>query len=300
MNFNNRSIKQINRVLLDNYNTIIMILSLCMVLIFPLIMLISFGLKSEQLFSSMGFFNVLFTSLWEPGNGNFGFWAYIIGSLSITGISILIAGPICLLTALYLLHFAHKSLLKIMLPVTDILAGIPSVVYGLWGIIAVVPCISEIVAPYFNIYSTGYCLLSASIVLAIMIIPFVLNIMIEILKTVPDELKEASLSLGATKWETVKHVVLRKVYSGILSSFGLGISRAFGETIAVLMVAGNVAKIPTSIFDPVYPLPALIANNYGEMMSIPVYESALMTAALLLFITIIIFNSLSRYYIYSI
>jgi phosphate transport system permease protein len=123
---------------------------------------------------------------------------------------------------------------------------------------------------------------------------FVLNILIDVFKTIPDELKEASLSLGASQWQTVKLVLLRKAFPGIVSALGLGISRAFGETIAVLMVVGNVAKIPSGIFQPGYPLPALIANNYGEMLSIPLYDSALMLAALILFFVVLLFNFVSR------
>ena len=185
-----------------------------------------------------------------------------------------------------------------MQPVIDILAGIPSVVYGVWGILIIVPFIANVIAPNFGLQTTGYTLITGSIVLAVMIIPFILNILIEIINTVPFELTEATLSLGATKWEVIKHVIIRKAKPGIISSFGLGISRAFGETIAVLMVAGNVAKIPDGLFDPAYPLPALIANNYGEMMSIPLYDSALMMAALILFISILLFNFLSRVSIY--
>ncbi|MBM3437343.1 MAG: ABC transporter permease subunit, partial [Bacteroidetes bacterium] len=112
--------------------------------------------------------------------------------------------------------------------------------------------------------------------------------------TIPIELSEASLSVGASKWQTIKFVMIKKALPGIISAFGLGISRAFGETIAVLMVVGNVAKIPTGTFQPGYPLPALIANNYGEMLSIPQYDSALMFAALVLFIVVVIFNLASR------
>ena len=185
-----------------------------------------------------------------------------------------------------------------MQPIIDILAGIPSVVYGVWGILVIVPFISDILAPYFHVQTTGYTLITGSIVLAVMIIPFILNILIEIFRTIPIELTEATLSLGATRWEVIKHVLVRKAKPGIISAFGLGISRAFGETIAVLMVAGNVARIPHGLFDPVYPLPALIANNYGEMMSIPLYDSALMMSALILFSAILIFNFFSRISIY--
>lgn len=184
-----------------------------------------------------------------------------------------------------------------MQPVIDILAGIPSVIFGVWGIIVIVPLVSTIIAPLFGIQTSGYTILSGAIVLAVMIIPFILNILIDIINTIPKELTEASLSLGAGKWYTIKHVLLKKAFPGIISAMGLGLSRAFGETIAVLMVVGNVTTIPKGVFQAGYPLPALIANNYGEMMSIPQYDSALMFSALLLLIIVIVFNLGSRFLI---
>jgi phosphate transport system permease protein len=181
-----------------------------------------------------------------------------------------------------------------MHPVIDILAGIPSVIFGVWGILVIVPFISKYIAPVFGVETSGYTIMTGSIVLAVMIIPFVLNILIDVFKMVPDELREASLSLGASKWQTIKFVLVRKAFPGIVSAFGLGVSRAFGETIAVLMVVGNVTRIPSGVFQPGYPLPALIANNYGEMLSIPMYDSALMLAALILFFVVLVFNFLSR------
>ncbi len=290
--------RRFNRKILDSYNTILMIVTLSLVLLTPIVMLVILGFKSATLLQEHSIFRLLFTSAWEPGKGNFGFLPFILGSISITVLSVLIAGPICLLTALYLTQYAGVKLVRIMQPIIDILAGIPSVVYGVWGILVIVPFISDIVAPQFHVQTTGYTLITGSIVLAVMIIPFILNILIEIFRTIPIELTEATLSLGATRWEVIKHVLIRKAKPGIISAFGLGISRAFGETIAVLMVAGNVAKIPHGLFDPVYPLPALIANNYGEMMSIPLYDSALMMSALILFTSILIFNFFSRVSIY--
>jgi len=275
-----------------------MIVAVSLIIITPVMMFICLGVKSSQLLEQLPLQQLFFTSAWEPGKGNFGFLSFIVSSILITIIAVLIAGPICIFSALYLTQYARDRLVRIMQPVIDILAGIPSVVYGVWGILIIVPVISSHVAPALGLQTTGYTLLTGSIVLAVMIIPFILNILIEIIKTVPSELTEATLSLGATKWEVVKHIIVRKAKPGIISAFGLGISRAFGETIAVLMVAGNVAKIPNGLLDPVYPLPALIANNYGEMMSIPLYDSALMMAALILFISIMLFNLLSRITIY--
>ena len=186
-----------------------------------------------------------------------------------------------------------------MRPVIDILAGIPSVVYGVWGVLVIVPFVGDTLAPMLEKDSLGYSVLAGAIVLAVMSIPYILNMLLEVFRGIPVELGEASLSLGATKWETIKHVFIRKGSPGILSAFGLGFSKAFGETMAVLMVIGNVVQIPESVFDAGYSLPALIANNYGEMMSIPSYDSALMFAALLLLVIILIFNIVFRYIIYK-
>jgi len=267
-----------------------------LVLAIPLVLLVGLLIKSSLLFEENSLLSLLFSSEWKPLSGEFGFLPFIVSSFWVTLISVIISAPICLLTAIYLTQYSKRYVLKIMHPIIDILAGIPSVIYGVWGIIIIVPFVSK-AASWFNIQSSGYSILSGAIVLAIMIIPFILNILIEIYRTIPTELSEASLSLGATKWETVKKVLTRKAFPGIISSFGLGVSRAFGETIAVLMVVGNVVHIPKGIFQAGYPLPALIANNYGEMLSIPMYDSALMFAALILFVVVTIFNLGSRYLI---
>jgi phosphate transport system permease protein len=130
-------------------------------------------------------------------------------------------------------------------------------------------------------------------VLAVMVSPFIIAVILEVLRAVPDGYRQASLAIGATRWETVCFAVLPQTVPGIIAAVVLGASRALGETMAVLMVVGNVAKVPHSIFDPAYPLPALIANNYGEMLSIPLYDSALMLAALLLLVIVLGFNVFS-------
>lgn len=271
-----------------------MIIGLIVVILLPFILGIGLYIKSILLLEQKSLVELLFSSDWRPLSGNFGFLSFAISSVWVTALSLLIAGPICLLTSIHLTQYAKSWVLKIMHPVIDILAGIPSVIFGVWGILVIVPLISRYVAPVFGVSTSGYTIISGAIVLSVMIIPFILNILIDVFKMIPDELKEASLSLGASKWQTIKRVLVRKAFPGIISAFGLGVSRAFGETIAVLMVVGNVAKIPTGIFQPGYPLPALIANNYGEMMSIPMYDSALMLAALILFFVVLIFNFISR------
>jgi phosphate transport system permease protein len=164
----------------------------------------------------------------------------------------------------------------------------------------VVPLIREYIGPYFAGNSSGYSVLAGGIVLAIMIAPMIVTVLMEVFSAVPKELKDASLSLGATKWQTVKFVLLKKSRPGIIAASVLAISRAFGETIAVMMVCGNTVKVPHSPFEAGYPLPALIANNYGEMLSVKLYDSALLFAALILFVIIFLFNAIARYILVSI
>jgi phosphate transport system permease protein len=271
-----------------------MMIGLILVIFLPFFLGVGLYIKSTLLLKDQSIVDLLFSSDWRPLAGKFGFLDFAVSYVWVTALSLLIAGPICLLTAIHLTQYAKSWVLKIMHPVIDILAGIPSVIFGVWGILVIVPFISHYLAPFFGITTSGYTIITGAIVLAVMIIPFILNILIDVFKTIPDELQEASLSLGASQWQTIKLVLLRKAFPGIISALGLGISRAFGETIAVLMVVGNVAKIPTGIFQPGYPLPALIANNYGEMLSIPMYDSALMLAALILFFVVLVFNFISR------
>lgn len=238
--------------------------------------------------------DLLSSSNWNPFKNEFGFFPFIYSTLLVTLLSIVLAFPVSLLTALLISEKASSHFKKIISPVLDILAGIPSVIYGVWGVLIIVPWISKYLAPKFSISSSGYSLLASGIVLAVMIIPILISLLTQIFTNVPEDLKEASTSLGATQWQTIKNVVIKKSLSGIIASVVLGISKSFGETIAVVMVCGNSIQIPHSIFESGYPLPALIANNYGEMMSIPNYESALMFAAFLLFFMILIFNLISR------
>lgn len=251
-------------------------------------------LKSLPIIQEKGLWTLLTTSNWRPFKGDFGFASYILSTLYVTGIAIVIALPLSLLTSIYIIEYATPKVLRAFSSVVDLLAGIPPVIYGVWGTLTIVPFISKSLAPHFVDFSTGYSVLAAGVVLAIMIIPLIISILMEVFSAVPKEMREASMSLGATKWQTVKKVVIRKSIPGIVAATVLAISRAFGETLAVLMVCGNFTDLPKSIFDACYPLPALIANNYGEMMSVPQYESALMFAAFLLFFIIVLFNVISR------
>jgi phosphate transport system permease protein len=263
------------------------------------VLVIGLGLfvKSIPVISHQGLFEALFSTEWFPLRGKFGLLTFIISTVIVTILSLIISVPICLLTAIYLSEYAKKRILNLFYSVLDILAGLPSVIYGVLGVIVIVPVIRDYIAPAFGFKSTGYSILAGGVVLGFMLIPNLILVFIEVIRNVPFELRQAALSLGATKWETIKLVVLRKSFQGIMASIILAMSRAFGETLAVLMVVGNVVKIPKSLFDPGYPLPSLIANNYGEMLSIPLYDSALMFAAFILFLIVIGFNILSKLFL---
>ena len=258
------------------------------------LMVIGLYIKSLPILSIKPITELLFSSSWRPLKGQFGFFPFIMGTLWVTGVAVVIAVPICLLTAICLSEYAHRKIREWAKPLIDLLAGIPSVIFGIWGVLMIVPLIKNHLAPKWGIFSSGYSVLAGGIVLAIMIFPIIIHVSLEVLRSVPNEIREASLALGATRWQTVKKVVVRKAMPGIIAAIVLGLSRAFGETMAVLMVAGNVPKVPGSIFDPAYPLPALLANNYGEMLSIPLYDSALMLSALILLLVVLFFNVISR------
>ena len=262
-----------------------------------LTILIGLGLfiKAWPILSEHSVWEMLTDEKWRPIKKEFGFYPFVMGTVWVTVLALLISFPLCLLASIYISEYASQNIKKIVTPLIDLLAGVPPVVYGVWGIIVVVPLVADVIAPHFVDYSTGYSVLAGGIILAIMIFPLIISILGEVFGAVPQDLRDASLSLGASKWQTTKLVVVRRAIPGIIASVVLALSRALGETIAVLMVCGNIAVAPHNIFDSCYPLPALIANNYGEMMSVPLYDSALMLSALILFVIIVCFNMISRF-----
>lgn len=278
------------------------IISLVPVLLF-LVIVSALLMKSWPILQVQSLWQLLSSTVWQPLKGAFGFLPFIAGTLWVTVVSLILAVPPCLLSAIYLAEYAHRRTRAVAKPILDLLAAIPSVVYGVWGVLAIVPLVDQI-SPYIDqvfgfipflkdTNPTGFSILAGGIVLAVMVAPFIIAVTFEVLRTVPDGVREASLAVGATRWQTTRHAVIPHTTAGIIAGIVLGMSRSLGETMAVLMVVGNVAKMPGSIFDPAYPLPALIANNYGEMMSIPLYDSALLTAALLLLVIVLFFNILS-------
>lgn len=270
-----------------------------------IVVAVALVVRAYPILNSYSLSDLLLGETWRPNNGEFGFRPFILGTLWVTTVGVLLAVPSCLLVSVYLAEYAHNRLRTIAKPILDVLAAIPPVVYGVWGLLSIVPFVDDVLAPLserwldgsISIFAvtqpTGFGILAGGIVLAVMISPLIISVIFEVLSTVPNDLRHASLAVGATQWQTIRTVVLPQVFPGIVAAIVLGASRALGETIAVLMVVGNVPNIPTSVFDSAYPLPALIANNYGEMMSIPLYDAALLGAALVLLVVILIFNILS-------
>ena len=281
-----------NRKFRDFLGTKFMLIVTVFVSILFFLIFLTLIIKSGLILENYSITDLLFSSNWNPGRGEFGLFAIIIGTLLVTLFALVIAIPISLLSAVYITEYAPKHVRRVIRPFLDVLAGVPSVVYGLCSFLFLVPLVRDVIAPAFGVESTGLCLFSASVTLAVMVFPIIISLCVEAFSAIPLELKEASLCLGSTKWETVKKVIFRASAPSIISAVLLGFGRAFGETIAVTMVCGGLPKIPSSIFGPVQTLPSLMASSYGELMSVPIRESALMFVALILFIVVLVFNLL--------
>lgn len=276
------------------------------VCLFILVIVAALLSRAWPLLSTYPLGQLLVSQEWHPLHGQFGFAPFIAGSAAVTLLSLIFAVVPAILTGIYLAEYISGRRRAMLKPIVDLLVGIPSVVYGLWGILFVVPLVRDHIGPladrtlgqvtplFGRTNPSGYGLLAAAFVLGVMVFPLIVAVTEEVMRTVPREMREAALALGATRWEAIKLIVRRHVPGGILAAVVLAFSRAFGETLAVMMLVGNSVQMPGSLFDAAYPLPALIANNYGEMMSVPLYESALMAAALMLLIVVLLFNILAR------
>ncbi len=230
----------------------------------------------------------IFGKYWYPTSDpipSYGIWPMIIGTLLVTLGALLFAIPLGLATAIYMAEVADMRIRNLLKPVVELLAGIPSVVYGFFGLIVIVPLVQQM----FNLV-VGETVLAGSIVLGIMALPTIITITEDSLRTTPKSLKEASLALGATRWQTLVRVVIPYAKSGISTAIILGIGRAIGETMAVLMVTGNASNIPHSFLVPARTIPATIAAELGEASYGGMHFKALFALGIVLFLFTIIIN----------
>jgi phosphate transport system permease protein len=245
-----------------------------------------------------GVFKFLLGKEWFPTSGVFGILPMIVGTFAVTFGALVLGVPLGVSTAIFLAEFAPPKVCQIVRPAVELLAGIPSVIYGLFGMVIINEIIMKIERTYLSgflapEYQRGYSVLSAAVILAIMILPTVINISEDAIRSVPKEYKEASLALGATEWQTIYRVIVPAASSGIITAVVLGMGRALGETMAVIMVAGNTVAIPGSIFAPVRTLTGNIAIEMGYAAGD--HMSALFATGIVLFIIIMLLNTFATY-----
>jgi len=265
---------------------ILFLIAMASLLALALIMVFLFR-EAFPIFRAVSFFNFLFGSEWYPTYKppEFGIWPLIVGSLIVTFFSTIIAVPLGVLSAIYISELARPWVKEILKPVIELLAGLPSVVLGFFGMVVLAPWFQDT----FDM-PTGLNVLNASIMLAIMAIPTISSISEDALYSVPREYKEASYALGATKFETIVRVIVPSALSGISTAVILGMARAIGETMVVLMVAGGAAAVPESIFDAVRPMSANIAAEMGEAPFRSLHYHALFAVGIVLFFITLAFN----------
>lgn len=260
--------------------------------IIVILLIIAFVFREGfPIFQQYGFLNFIFGMDWSPSNGQYGVFTMIIGTLSITVLALIMAVPLSILCAIFMAEIAPNTMRRILKPVIETLAGIPSVVYGFFGLIILVPFMRV------NFGGTGFAMLTASIILTVMIMPTIISVSEDALRSVPLEYKEASLALGATQWQTIKNVIFPAAFPGVITGTILGMGRAVGETLAVIMVAGNVTQIPHSILDPVRALTSNIALEMGYATGL--HYNALFGTAVVLFIMIMVLLVIANYYHYK-
>lgn len=235
-------------------------------------------------FAKIGVFDFLLGTEWRPGNDVYGILPMILGSIYVTAGAILTGVPIGLLTAIYLSRFASKRMERLLKPAIDLLAGIPSVVYGFFGMMVLVPVIRYVFG------GTGLSILTASLLLGIMILPTIITVSRSALDAVPESYYEGALALGASHERSVFSVVLPAARSGVLAGVILGVGRAIGETMAVIMVAGNQARIPSDILKGVRTMTANIVLEMGYAADL--HREALIATAVVLFVFILLINAL--------
>lgn len=250
----------------------------------------------------------LFDSTWDPVQDTFGAWPFVYGTLFSSFLALVIAIPLSIGIAIFLSEMSPGWLERPLSFLVELLAGIPSIVYGLWGIFVLVPWIRQSIEPVLSKYlgflplfrgaPYGFGMLTAGLILSIMVLPIVTSISRDVLKAVPRTQREAALALGATRWETIR-IILRDAKSGILGATLLGLGRAIGETMAVTMVIGNRPDISISLFDPGYTMASVLANEFTEATT-DMYISSLIYIALLLFLITIVVNIFARLLVWGV
>jgi phosphate transport system permease protein len=276
----------------------------CALSIFAIVLLIIFVLVSNSRLSIHAFGWKFFKdSSWDPVSGSFGALPFIYGTVASSLLAVLVAVPLSLCVAIFLLEICPRPLRAPIAFLTELLAAIPSVVYGLWAIFVLVPIIRDQVGPVLEKYlgwsgfftepNFGVSIFTAGIILAIMIFPIISSISRDVMKAVPIHQREAALALGATRWEMLRMSVLRNSRLGIVGAVILGLGRALGETMAVTMVIGNHADISKNLFAPGYTLASVIANEFSEASG-DLYLSALIEIGLALFLVTIVVNAIAR------
>jgi phosphate ABC transporter permease protein PstC len=263
-------------------------------------------IEAKPAFDRFGYAGFVFDNSWVPSRQLFGALPLVVGTLITSGIALLIGVPVAIATALYITELAPRRVRQPLTVTVELLAAVPSVVYGLWGIQVLAPKLQPAeqwvsdklgFLPFVggSVSIPNYFI--AGLILAIMIVPIVSAISREVIATVPSDHKEAALALGATRWEMIRMSVLPYSRAGISGAAMLGLGRAIGETIAVTIVIGNAPVIGDTIFSQGYTLAAVIANEFGEAASNEVHRAALIAAGLVLFVLTLLVNGVARYYV---
>lgn len=273
------------------FQTVVVSAAFC-VIVFLFSIILTLFREGFYIFQSFGIIKFLFGTSWYPVSEppEYGILTLIISSILVTAIALVIAIPLGVGSAMYIAEIAHPREKEILKPFVELLASIPSVIFGLFGMAFLSPFIRHL----FNL-PTGLNALNAGIILGVMIVPIISSISEDALTAVPRSLREASYALGANKWETIVRVVLPAAKSGVFASIILGFGRAIGETMVVLMVAGNAVGMPTSIFHPVRPLTSTIAAEMGETVMGSEHFHALYGIAIVLFIITFFSNIITEW-----
>jgi phosphate transport system permease protein len=275
--------KNINEFLIEKGLFITAIFSILVIIT----ILIFIVMEAIPAFQEYGFFQFLFGMNWYPSDEQFGVFPMIVGSLYVTFLALIIAVPLSILCAIFMEEIAPHKIKVLLKPVIQTLSGIPSVVYGFFGLTVLVPIIR------INFGGTGFSIFSAALILSIMILPTIISISQDAIKAVPHEYKEAAFGLGSTQWQTIRHIIIPSALPGIVTAIILGIGRGIGETLAVIMVAGNVVQIPGSIFEPVRTLTTNIALEMGYATGL--HYNALFATAVILFLIIVLLLLIANY-----